>query len=149
MGSPDSEELSQRVIKAKQLAAREKKQRLKLALEELQKFEQNRQESEKAWRVSESDPEARMMKQSDGGFAPSYNVQVCTEASNKIIVAVETTQAGTDSGPRVGQPWGLSYRTMVDSYDAKRHCGRQRRKIYPLRSSINDDRPLDRSQVWG
>jgi len=96
MGSPDSEELSQRVIKAKQRAAREKKQRLKLALEELQKFEQNRQESEKASRVSESDPEARMMKQSDGGFAPSYNVQVCTEASNKIIVAVETTQAGTD-----------------------------------------------------
>jgi hypothetical protein len=36
------------------------------------------------------------MKQPDGGFAPSYNVQICTEASNKIIVAVETTQAGTD-----------------------------------------------------
>ncbi len=96
MGSPDSEELSQRVIKAKQRAAREKKQRLEQALEELQKFEQDREEWEKAPRVSESDPEARVMKQSDGGFAPSYNVQVCTEASNKIIVAVETTQAGTD-----------------------------------------------------
>src|SRR5437773_9669633 len=96
MGSPDSEELSQRVIKAKQRAAREKKQRLEQALEELQKLEQDREEWEKAPRVSESDPEARVMKQSDGGFAPSYNVQVCTEASNKIIVAVETTQAGTD-----------------------------------------------------
>jgi transposase len=96
MGSPDSEELNQRVIKAKQRAAREKKQRLEQALEELKNFEQDREESEKARRVSESDPEARVMKQPDGGFAPSYNVQVCTEASNKIIVAVETTQAGTD-----------------------------------------------------
>lgn len=96
MGSPDSEELSQRVIRAKQRTAREKKQRLEQALEELKTFEQDRQESKKAPRVSESDPEARVMKQSDGGFAPSYNVQVCTEASNKIIVAVQTTQAGTD-----------------------------------------------------
>jgi transposase len=96
MGSADSEELSQRVIKARHRAAREKKQRLEQALEELQKFEQDRVESEKAPRVSESDPEARVMKQPDGGFAPSYNVQVCTEASNKIIVAVESTQAGTD-----------------------------------------------------
>jgi len=47
-------------------------------------------------RVSESDPEARVMKQPDGGFTPSYNVQICTEASHKNIVAVETTQAGTD-----------------------------------------------------
>jgi len=96
MGSADSEELSQRVIKAKQRAAQEKKQRLEQALEELKKFDQDRQDSEKAVRVSESDPEARVMKQPDGGFAPSYNVQICTEASNKIIVAVETTQAGTD-----------------------------------------------------
>ena len=36
------------------------------------------------------------MKQPDGGFTPSYNVQICTEASHKNIVAVETTQAGTD-----------------------------------------------------
>src|SRR6266850_4974568 len=96
MGSPDSEESSQRVIKAKQRAAREKQHRLEQALAELKKFEQDREESEKAARVSESDPEARVMKQPDGGFAPSYNVQICTEASNKIIVAVETTQAGTD-----------------------------------------------------
>jgi transposase len=96
LGSPDSDELSQRVIRAKQRAAQEKKQRLEQALQELKKFEQDRKESEKAPRISESDPEARVMKQPDGGFAPSYNVQVCTEASNKIIVAVETTPAGTD-----------------------------------------------------
>lgn len=96
MGSPDSEDSGQRVTKAKQRAARERKQRLEHALEELKKFEHDHQESKKAPRVSESDPEARVMKQPDGGFAPSYNVQICTEASHKIIVAVETTQACTD-----------------------------------------------------
>jgi len=96
MGSPDSEELSQRVLQARQRAAREKKQQLELALKELKKIEEDRRDSEKAARASTSDPEARIMKQADGGFAPSYNVQICTEASNKFIVAVETTQAGTD-----------------------------------------------------
>jgi transposase len=96
MGSADSEELSQRALKAKQRMSREKKQRLEQALEELKKIEEKRQESKKAARVSETDPEARVMKQADGGFAPSYNVQICTDASKKIIVAVETTQAGID-----------------------------------------------------
>jgi transposase len=96
MGSPDSEELSQRVIRAKQRAAREKKQRLEQAVEELKKIEQSRKVLDKAPRVSQSDPEARVMKHAGGGFAPSYNVQICTEASHKVIVAVETTQAGTD-----------------------------------------------------
>jgi transposase len=102
MGSPESEELSQRVLKANQRAAQERKQRLEQALEELKKLEQDRKKSVEAPRVSETDPEARVMKQSDGGFAPSYNVQICTEASHKIIVAVETTQAGTDYDELVG-----------------------------------------------
>lgn len=96
MGDPDSEELSQRAIRARQRAIRESKERLEQALKELEEIEKKRQASEKAARVSESEPTARVMKQADGGFAPSYNVQICTEASNKIIVAVETTQAGTD-----------------------------------------------------
>jgi transposase len=102
MGSPDSEDLSQRMLKAKQRAAQEKKQRLEHALEELKKLEQDRPDSEKTTRVSETDPEARVMKQPDGGFAPSYNVQICTDASHKIIVAVDTTQAGTDYDELVG-----------------------------------------------
>jgi transposase len=101
MGSPNSEESSQRTMQAKQRAAREKKQRLEQALKELKKLDQER-EWEKGARVSESDPEARKMKQAEGGFAPSYNVQICTEASNKIIVAVEATQAGTDYDELIG-----------------------------------------------
>jgi len=36
------------------------------------------------------------MKQADGGFAPSYNVQISTDAAKGIIVAVDVTQAGND-----------------------------------------------------
>jgi transposase len=97
MGDPDSEELSQRVNKAKQRASRERKQRLEEALKQLEALKKTRKDSEKALRVSESEPTAQVMKQADGGFAPSYNVQICTDASNKIILAAQTTQAQTDS----------------------------------------------------
>jgi transposase len=97
MGSAESEELSQRVIQARKRASREKKQRLEEALQELEQIQKARAESEKAQvRVSETDPEARVMKQSDGGFAPSYNVQISTDAANGIIVGVDVTQAGND-----------------------------------------------------
>jgi len=97
MGSPESEELSQRVIQARKRASREKKQRLEQALEELEQIQQARAESERDQvRVSETDPEARVMKQADGGFAPSYNVQICTDAAAGIIVGVDVTQAGND-----------------------------------------------------
>ena len=36
------------------------------------------------------------MKTGEGGFAPSYNVQVCTDAAHGIPVDVEALQAGND-----------------------------------------------------
>jgi hypothetical protein len=36
------------------------------------------------------------MKQSNGGFAPSYNTQISTDTAHGIIVDVEVTQAGND-----------------------------------------------------
>jgi len=51
MGDPDAEEFSQRVMQARQRAAREKKQRLEQALEELKRFEQDRQKR----RISETE----------------------------------------------------------------------------------------------
>ena len=47
-------------------------------------------------RVSETDPEARVMKQSDGGHAPSHHVQISTDAAPSIIVGVGVTQAASD-----------------------------------------------------
>src|SRR5262249_39737988 len=93
MSRPESEQLSQRVIQARQRAAQEKMQRLEGALKELEQLEQD---SDEDIRVSETDPEARIMKQADGGFAASYNMQITTDASHGIIVGVDVTQAGND-----------------------------------------------------
>ena len=97
MSRPQSEELSQREIQARKRASREKQQRLEEALNQLQRMQETRAEKDKARvRVSETDPEARVMKHADGGFAPSYNVQISTDAANGIIVGVDVTQAGND-----------------------------------------------------
>jgi transposase len=106
MGDPESEELSQRVAKARQRALREKQQRLEEALKALEQIEASRSkasEKEKA-RASSTDPEARVMLQAKGAYGPSYNVQISTDAKAKIIVGVGVTQAPTDAaelGPAV------------------------------------------------
>jgi len=99
MGDPESEELSQRVAKARQRALREKQQRLVEALRELEQIEASRSkasEKEKA-RASSTDPEARIMLQAKGAYGPAYNVQISTDAQSKIIVGVGVTQAPTDA----------------------------------------------------
>lgn len=49
-------------------------------------------------RVSTTDPDARVMKMSDGGFRPAYNVQVATDLDSGIIVGVAVVNQGTDTG---------------------------------------------------
>ncbi len=105
LGDPrTAEEVSPRVAKARQRAAREKKERLEKALEELEEIRscKSGQEEKKKVRVSMSDPEARMMKQSNGGFAPSFNVQITTDAKEKVIVGVGVSQCTSDYGELVG-----------------------------------------------
>jgi transposase len=91
------EESSRRVEKARQRACRERKDRLERALKQ---FERSRSEGgvkgKEKPKVSVTDPEARIMKQPDGGFAPSFNVQLNTDAANGLIVAVGVTQEGSD-----------------------------------------------------
>jgi transposase len=97
MGRPESEEESQRQVQARKRARREKQKRLEQALEELEKIQNQRADSDKDQvRVSETDPQARVMKQADGGFASSYNVQISADAAAGIIVGVDVTQAGND-----------------------------------------------------
>jgi len=99
MGDPESEELSQRVAKARQRALREKQQRLEEALKALEQIEASRSkasEKERA-RASSTDPDARVMLQAKGAYGPSYNMQLSTDAKAKIIVGVGVTQAPTDA----------------------------------------------------
>lgn len=99
MGDPrEAEEMGPRVSKARQRAARERKERLELALQELEKVQEMKRgvEEKKQARVSETDPEARIMKQGDGGYAPSYNVQISTDSAARVITGVDVTQAASD-----------------------------------------------------
>jgi transposase len=99
MGDPRDEETSPKAKQAQARARRERQERLEGALKELQKL-QARKTGEKAkgeTRVSTSDPQARMMKQSDGGLALSYNAQISTDAAHGLIVGVAVTQAAEDS----------------------------------------------------
>jgi transposase len=99
MGDPRNEETSPKAKQAQARARREQQERLESALEELQKL-QARKSGEKAkseTRVSTSDPQARVMKQSDGGLALSYNAQISTDAAHGLIVGVAVTQDANDS----------------------------------------------------
>jgi len=94
------EEVSERVAQARERAVREKKERLELALRELKHMQAVQSDPEKRQkaRVSTTDPEARIMQQPGGGFAPGYNVQISTDAKAVVIVGVGVSQAGNDAG---------------------------------------------------
>lgn len=93
LGQVTESEASLVQIRAQERAAEEWAERLELALAQIQQLEAK---SGKEERVSSSDPESRNMKQPDGGFAPSYNVQTTTTAVGKAIVSLEVTQEGND-----------------------------------------------------
>lgn len=87
---------------ARQRAAEERLERLEKALEEgaklrLKKEQQKRNEGAEV-RSSSTDPEARNMKMADGGYRPAYNVQFATACDSRIIVGVDVTNEGGDSG---------------------------------------------------
>jgi transposase len=103
MGDPQADE-SERQRGARERAARERQSRLEQALEELGKIRESKSgtPAQEAARVSLTDPPSRIMKQSDGGYAPSYNVQLSTEASHKIIVGAGVSQGASDYGELSG-----------------------------------------------
>ncbi len=98
--SQDTGEDPSRQLAAQARAARERQQRVEQALGQLKELQQTKRAArdKESVRVSTTDPEARTMKQADGGYAPSYNVQISTEATHKIIVGVGVSQSGNDYG---------------------------------------------------
>lgn len=88
-----------------QRVAEERRARIAVALTEARQLAARRQQVEqekgvkaKEPRASTTDPEARVMKMPDGGFRPAYNVQVATTTVGGIIVGVDVTNQGSDSG---------------------------------------------------
>lgn len=88
------EEMTPRTKKARERAVRERKERLSHALEELEKIKSQKRSTRT--RTSTTDPECRIMGQSDGGYAPGYNVQISTDAHEKAIIAVSISQSPAD-----------------------------------------------------
>ena len=88
---------------AHERAAREYEQRCQRALEQLAQLSAHKAQSKNhpqratERRISTTDPEARVMKLGDGGFAPAYNLQFATDTQSRIIVGVGVTNAGVDS----------------------------------------------------
>ena len=86
---------------ARERAASERARRVREALAHVAQITQattvqrNRGTSEP--RASTTDPEARVMKMSDGGYRPAYNVQFATTPS-RVMVGVTVTNAGSDFG---------------------------------------------------
>ena len=95
-----AEQQSRRVRAARQRAARERVERLEQAIEELKKVEEKKSKQPRgaAARVSESEPEARVQRESNGGLAAGYNAQLATGASEKIVVGVKLTNEAADVG---------------------------------------------------
>jgi transposase len=98
MGDPGKDESSPKAKQAQARARREQQERLENALEELQKLQARRAgtKAKREARVSISDPEARVMKESNKGFALNYNAQISTDAAHGLIVGVAVTAEAND-----------------------------------------------------
>ena len=93
----ESEARTKKALAAQQRGAKEKLARMEQALEEIKALEKEAEEPEKV-RVSSTDPDARIMKQSNNGYGPSYNAQFTTDAKKTVIVSVDVTQDSNDAG---------------------------------------------------
>lgn len=90
---------SRRVCAARERVRRERKQRVEKALEHMQEMEEKQRKSHKsaakrkAPRTSTTDPEARIMRMSDGGFRPAYNGQLSVDAESRIVLGLDVVNA--------------------------------------------------------
>lgn len=98
-----SEELNKRQRAARQRAADERAERIEAAIRNCEELQAQREATAKRSgrqpaeaRASTTDPQARVMQFSDGGYRPGYNVQFSTTTDTLITVGVEVVNAGTD-----------------------------------------------------
>jgi hypothetical protein len=102
-----SAQLSARQRAARQRAAEEREQRLEQALAQLPELEQKKLQRKVAkskapdlsqLRVSTTDPQARVLKMSDGGYRPAVNVQLACDPDSRAILALGVSYEGSDAG---------------------------------------------------
>jgi transposase len=92
------EDTSKRQQAARERSWRERQQRVAAAQEQFKQLQEQRGPGKAAQaQVSTTEADARIMKQSGGGFAPSYNLQLATDEKAKIIVAAVVSNNGADT----------------------------------------------------
>lgn len=103
LAEEDPAALTRRQRAARERAATERAARIEAALGQCAELQERRAASAKKSgrkpteaRASTTDPEARVMQFSDGGYRPGYNVQFSTDTASGVIVGVDVTPAGTD-----------------------------------------------------
>jgi len=83
---------------AQERAARERRERVRQAEAALQRQPAEKAPGEQApGKASVTDAEAHLMRQGDGGFAPSYNAQISTDSTAGVIVGYDASPAKEDS----------------------------------------------------
>lgn len=104
----DPAEGDRRQRAARERGAREREARIAAARERMNELEAERARREKTNkskvakqkepRASTTDPQARVMKMPDGGFRPAYNMQIVSEPTSQLIIAVDIDTSGSDRG---------------------------------------------------
>lgn len=115
---------------AQERAAKDRQARVEKALEELPKVRASKKDAEAKAnaRASTTDPEARVMHMPDGGYRPAFNVQLATDTESRIVVGVQVTNCGTDSGQMLG---------MLD--DVERRTGKRPKELLVDGGFVNLD----------
>jgi transposase len=91
------ETISRRQQSARERSRRERQERVATAQKLLERLKKERGASAVATvQVSVTEADARIMKQSGGGFGPNYNLQLATDGQEKIIVAAMISDNGAD-----------------------------------------------------
>lgn len=91
--------LAKRQAQAAQLrAAQEREEHIRQALKQLPEVAATtkRNGAKVEARASTIDANARVMKMSDGGFRPAFNVQFATTCEEQVIVGMDVVNAGSD-----------------------------------------------------
>jgi len=136
LAQADDPQISRRQQAAREAAARDFQRRVEEAISTVAELQQKRRPSAKPARASTTDAEARVMKMADGGFRPSYNVQMVTAGSPlggpRTIVGVQVTNQGSDMGSitplleQIAQRTGQLPKTLLaDANHAAHDCIRK------------------------
>jgi hypothetical protein len=112
---------------ARERAARERQERIDVALQGYPEVKAQKKHDKERARVSTTDCDARIMHMPDGGFRPAYNVQFSTDTQSQVVVGVDVIRSGSDGGQlqpaveQLEQRYGTRPREMlVDGGYAKR-----------------------------